>query len=207
MADDIQTIQIHMLCILRISKGRQVITYPYHIEWQVLRTVNHNSYLGVALTNTLSWDVHINKIIGKANRSLGFLRINIGSCPTKIKRQAYLGLTTPIVWDPCHQKHICQLEMVQRRSARFNGYMYNRQPGTVRTLLEELDLPILQERRNTSRLLLFHKVIHQKESYSNTRLVGGSWFFSKEWRVGWSFWSWERCFTGGSRIFIPPQRS
>jgi hypothetical protein len=81
--------------VLRISKGRQVITYPYHIEWQVLGTVNYNPYLGVELTNTLSWDVHINKTIGKDKTSLGFLRRNLGSCPTNIKRQAYLGLVRP----------------------------------------------------------------------------------------------------------------
>jgi hypothetical protein len=40
--------------------------------------------------------------------------------------------------------------------------MYSRQPGTVTTLMEELNLPTLQERRKSSRLLLFHNVIHQK---------------------------------------------
>jgi hypothetical protein len=104
----------------------------------------------------------------QANTSLRFLRRRLGSCPINIKRQAYLGLARPhleyasSVWDPYHQKHIHQLEMVQWRSARFIGHMYSRQPGKEITFMEELNLPTLQERRKTSCLLLFHKVIHQR---------------------------------------------
>ena len=154
--------------VLQIARVRALISYPYHMDGHVLETVSHNPYLGVELTNTLSWDTHIQKIIGKANRSLGFLRRNLGKCPTNIKRQVYLGLVRPhleyasSVWDPHLQKHIYQLEMVQRREARFIRHEYSREPGTVTSLLEELDLATLQERRKTARLLLFHKVIHQK---------------------------------------------
>ena len=108
--------------VLQIARVRTLISYPYHMDGHVLETVSHNPYLGVELTNTLSWDTHIQKIIGKANRSLGFLRRNLGKCPTNIKRHAYLGLVRPhleyasSVWDPHLQKHIYQLEMVQRRS-------------------------------------------------------------------------------------------
>ena len=76
---------------LRITKGKQPVIYPYHMERQVLESVN-NPYLGVELSSTLTWDIHIGKILTKANRSLGFIRRNLGRCPTNIKRQAYLKL-------------------------------------------------------------------------------------------------------------------
>jgi hypothetical protein len=54
--------------------------------------------------------------------TLGFIRRNLGRCPTNIKRQAYLSLVRPhleyasSVWDPHLQKHLYQIEMVQRRA-------------------------------------------------------------------------------------------
>ena len=153
---------------LRITKGKQPVIYPYHMEGQVLESVNNNPYLGVELSSTLSWDTHIGKILTKANRSLGFIRRNLGRCPTNIKRQAYLSLVRPhlehtsSVWDPHLQKHIYQIEMVQRRAARFIKHEYSRDPGIVTSILQELELQALQERRKTSRLLVFHKITHKK---------------------------------------------
>ena len=137
------------------------------MEGHILGTVNHNPYLGVELSSTLSWNDHIGNITTKANKTLGFIRRNLSKCPMNIKRQAYITLVRPTleyassVWDPHLQKHIQQLEMVQRRAARFIRHEYSRDPGIVTSLLEDLKLPQLQERRKTSRLLLFHKVIHQ----------------------------------------------
>ena len=56
-------------------------------------------------------------------------------------------------------KNIQQLEMVQRRAARFIRHEYSR--DIVTSLLEDLKLPQLQEKRKQSRVLLFQKVIHQ----------------------------------------------
>ena len=152
--------------VLRICKGRNTILYPYSMNGHILDSVTHNPYLGVEFTSTLSWELHINNIVNKANRSLGFLRRNLGKFPENVKRQAYLALVRPhleyasSVWDPYLQKHKDQLEMVQRRSARFISNNYAREPGTVTSLLQHLQLPPLEERRKISRLLLFHKAYH-----------------------------------------------
>ena len=52
--------------------------------------------------------------------------------------------------------------MVQRRAARFIKHEYSRDPGIVTSILQELELQALQERRKASRLLVFHKITHQK---------------------------------------------
>jgi hypothetical protein len=57
------------------------------------------------------------------------------------------------VWDPYLQKHIYQIEMVQRRAARFIKHEYSRDPGIVTSILQELELQALPERRKTSRLV------------------------------------------------------
>jgi hypothetical protein len=80
----------------------------------------------------------------------------------------YLALVRPHLeyasstWDPHLQKHIQQIEMVQRRAARFIKSNYSRDPGTVTTLLEQLELPPLSTRRKIACITLLHKAIHEK---------------------------------------------
>lgn len=156
--------------VLRITTNRKPIKYEYKMRGHILKAVEHNPYLGVELTNKLSWDNHINNIVSKASRSLGFLRRNLHKCPETIKKQAYIALVRPHLeyassaWDPYYNKHINQLEMVQRRSARFIKRNYSREPGTVTKLMQELQLQPLQVRRKISKLTLLHKALHQKVS-------------------------------------------
>ena len=124
------------------AKKRQAINYNYNINGHILELVSSNPYLGTGLTNTMSWDKQVNKVVTKGNRALGFIRRNVGSCPEEVKKQAYLALVWPHLeyacsaWDPHLQKHIYQIEMVHRRATRFIKSNYSREPGTVTTLLE-----------------------------------------------------------------------
>lgn len=154
--------------VLRITNKKKPILHNYHMHGQVLENVSQNPYLGVQFTNNLKWDIHINNITAKANKSLGFLRRNIGKFPEEIKKRAYQAIVRPNVeyassaWDPYQENHIKQIEMVQRRSARFIKHQYSREPGSVTSLLKELKLPSLEIRRKIKRLCLFHKALHKK---------------------------------------------
>ena len=61
----------------------------------------------------------------KANRTLGFLRRNLYSCPQEVKEAAYKGLVCLVldygssVWDPPGVVLQEELESVQKRAARF----------------------------------------------------------------------------------------
>lgn len=57
-------------------------------------------------------------------------------------------------------KHVKQIEAVQRRSVRFIESLWEITPGTVTNLLNDLDWPTLQHRRKIARHTLFHKAIH-----------------------------------------------
>ena len=135
---------------------------------KVLDLVIHHSYLGVELSRTLDWSHHVNNKVMKANRSLGFLRRNLSSCPEGVKEAAYKALVRPhveyasSVWDPHLKKHVKQLQIegVQRKAARFVKNCYTREPGTVTNLLNELHWIPLKVRRTITRLTLFHKAIH-----------------------------------------------
>ena len=50
----------------------------YMLHGQVLEAVTSAKYLGVDIySSTLSWNSHIDHVVGNANRSLGFIRRNI----------------------------------------------------------------------------------------------------------------------------------
>ncbi|PIK41515.1 putative RNA-directed DNA polymerase from mobile element jockey-like [Apostichopus japonicus] len=82
------------------------------------------------------------------------------------KLAAYKGLLLPVleyassVWDP-HQAFLQHnLENIQRRAARFIASDYSREPGSVSSLLRDLNLVPLAERRRQSRIILFAKGIY-----------------------------------------------
>ena len=70
-------------------------------------------------------------------------------------------------------KHIKQLEAVQRRFARFVKNCWARTPGTVTNLLNDLDWPPLQVRRKIVRLTLFHKAIQGESAIELPSYIKG----------------------------------
>ena len=80
------------------------------------------------ITNNFKWNSHIRNVCTKPNRTLGFLRRNLFSCPQDVKEAAYKSLVRPVlengssVWDPhCNGLNTLngKLENVQKRAARF----------------------------------------------------------------------------------------
>ncbi|XP_071151414.1 uncharacterized protein [Mytilus edulis] len=135
-----------------------------------LETVQYYPYLGLELSEDMNWDHNITKATSKANRTLGFLRRNLNKCPQDIKESAYKTLVRPhleyasAVWDPYKKCHISQIEMVQRRAARFVTSTYSREPGTVTNILQTLGWPTLATRRQGARLILLYKILHGEAS-------------------------------------------
>ena len=81
--------------------------------------------ISITITNDLKWNTHISNICTKANRTLGFLRRALFSCPQNVKEAAYKGMVHPIleygnsVWYPHTDKLQEELEKVQNRAALF----------------------------------------------------------------------------------------
>ena len=112
-----QPVKCNMMQLAR--KHLNKIQASYTLEGAVLENVDNIKYLGVTITNDLKWNTHISNICTKANRSLGFLRQILFSCPQNVKEAAYKGMLRPIseygssVWDPHTDKLQEELEKVQ----------------------------------------------------------------------------------------------
>ena len=128
-----------------------------------LAKVTSAKYLGVTITEDLKWDTQINDTCAKANRTLGFLRRNLNIGSVAIKQQAYFTLVRPLVeytstvWDQHTQRNIQQLEMVQRRAARYVTNR-NKNRSSVSDMLHGLNWQSLQDRRKDARLCMMYKV-------------------------------------------------
>ena len=124
----------------------------------------------------LKWNTHINKTAQRANTTSAFLHRNIRTCPRKIKHLAYTTLVRPIleyasiIWDPHTDSNTLKLETIQRRSARRIMQNYNRH-ASVTTMLQNLDLPTLQQRRRHSKIIMLHRIRHQLANVPTTTYI------------------------------------
>ena len=75
--------------------------------------------------NDLRWNSHVENIVVKANKSLGFVRRNLYPCSENTKHSANVTIVRPnleyttAVWDPYRQEQIDSIEAVQWHAARF----------------------------------------------------------------------------------------
>ena len=75
--------------IMRITHVRNPKIFDYKLGECILEETNSHPYLGVNITNNLSWSTHISNITSSTNRSLGFIKRNLYSCSKPIKQTAY----------------------------------------------------------------------------------------------------------------------
>ena len=121
--------------------------------------------LGVDISSSLSWNPHVDRITGNANRTLGFVRRNIKTKMSKVRETAYNTLVRPqleyasAVWYPHTKVRTSQLEQVQRRAARWTASNYDWQASATQ-IVQDLGWHTMEQRRADARVCLFYKVIH-----------------------------------------------
>ena len=102
---------------------------------------------------------HTDNTVNKANKTLGFIRRNLGDYTAPVKSAAYTTVVRPVleysatVWDPHQTSDVHSIEQVQRRATRFDHRNYTEQtPGCVTNMVQSLGWESLQHRRFTDRL-------------------------------------------------------
>ena len=74
--------------VLRIYRIKSPALHNYTIPDQTLKSVDHQPYLGITLSETLNWKAHDLDVRNKGNRTLGCINRHLHSCPEKVKAQA-----------------------------------------------------------------------------------------------------------------------
>lgn len=154
---------------LRIFPSKQNrsnhISSDYILHGQVLETVKSTEYLGVTMTDDLTWSKHVATVAAKGSSKVGFLRRNFRDCTTKVRSATYTTMVRPkleyasSVWDPTKKEDVGALEMVQRSAARYacNNYR-DRSPGSVTQMLQTLEWDTLEKRRYYNRQTMLYKI-------------------------------------------------
>ena len=151
--------------IIRITRKHNKIAFPYQLHGHTLTDVPSAKYLGVTITEDLTWNKHIEKISASANRKLGFLKRNIKTKDSKLKEKAYKAIVRPsveycsTVWDPASNNLRTLLEKTQRRAARWVTGRYHN-TSSVTGMLRDLGWRTLTDRRVDSRLIMLFKIKH-----------------------------------------------
>ena len=78
--------------VVHINGGRTHRPYLYELCGVLLKPVTQERYLGVILTQSLSWSNHVSQVSVKANQKLGFIKRNLKGSPQELKRLAYITL-------------------------------------------------------------------------------------------------------------------
>jgi len=151
---------------MRITRSKTPVIRDYYLNIEKLKVVAETPYRGIQLQNDLKWNRHVHYVSGKASRTLGMIKRNLRMNNTKLKTTAYKTLVRPAMeygataWDPYTKKNINKLEEVQKIAARYILRNYDRKPGTVTRLLDQLQLESLADRSKQLRLNLLFKIVN-----------------------------------------------
>jgi len=162
--------------VVRITRKKKPLKLPYMLKNEELESAATAGYLGVTISQDLSWNTHIAKVIAKGNRALGFLRRNINTRSVTTKSNAYNTIVRPTleyaasVWAPGYKTLISALEAVQRRAARYVSNDYRRRESVTNMMLK-LGWESLEERRNKSRVSVIYKIVNKLIAIPDAQLV------------------------------------
>ncbi|XP_070389990.1 uncharacterized protein [Dermacentor albipictus] len=160
---------------MTFTRASNVHLSSYFMNSICIENVSTLKYLGVHLTSNLTWNDHIDEIISKANKTLGFIRRNLYLANQSTKLLAYTALVrskieyASIIWNPNQTYLINKLESLQNKAARFITKTYSR-TSSVTAIKESLQLPSLETRRLLALLSHFHTLYHTPSSFTASHI-------------------------------------
>ena len=147
--------------IMQVYRGQGLVHF-YTLCGQVISVVYKAKYLGILISDDLSWSPHISSITDKAASTQGFLR---RKCPAQLKERAYIAFVRSTldyaspIWDPFLKHDLNNLEKINHRAARFVTGDYH-PISSVNSMLLSLGWSDIKDRRRDTRLALLFKIVN-----------------------------------------------
>ena len=119
------------------------VNHDYILHGHILQTETATKYLCITIQSDLKWNKHVDNRTANANRQLNFLKRNLKESSKHIKERAYMSVVRPKLeysscgLDPHNKNQNNQIEMVQRRAARYTCNRYHN-TNSVSNILEHL---------------------------------------------------------------------
>ena len=151
--------------ILHITRSRNMQFPVYKLNNSCITAVSSYKYLGVTISSNLQWKSHVESVVMKANRLLGFIRVVAGKASTTAIFSLYKSLILPILeyacpaWHPNTTLQDQQLERVQRTATRL-ALKQRRGDMSYEDRLSLLNWSTLSSRRNFLLCSFSFKCLH-----------------------------------------------
>lgn len=154
---------------ITFSRSAKAIQFSYKLKAQVLIKVTEVRDLGVIHDTKLTYNKHLDYIINKANRSLGFIR-RVSSEFTNIKTIKILYCSyvrssleyCSQVWNPQYHIYINRLESIQKRFIRYIQFKCKTYDPSYESRAKRFHLLPLFERRRIADIVSLLKIAQNK---------------------------------------------
>ena len=137
---------------------------------QVIERVSSVKFLGIYISDTLSWNEHVDYVCKKARKIIGYIHRAFNSASPVTRRLLYLALVQPILeyssisWHPLNITLTNRLESTLRFACRVILQSWKL---SHENLLLKADLPRLSKRRDIANLCHIFKIINHLCSSPN----------------------------------------
>lgn len=159
--------------VMTYTLNHQFIEHPYKINNSLLHRPLTYSDLGVVFDVKLSFGAHLDHIVSRASKSLGYIIRNSKDFKNiSTLKLLFFAFVRPhleyasLVWSPYHSAHISRLEGVQRRFLKLLVFKLDQvyPPNGIaqNLLLSRFSVESLQCRRTHSALVFLFNLLHNR---------------------------------------------
>jgi len=152
--------------VMHIGKRNAGCEYVMKVddELQKINVCENEKDLGITFDSDFSFDIHIQRVVAKANQMLGIIKRSFTFLDKEVFLYLYKALVRPhleygnVIWNPYLKRQSIQIEKVQRRATKL---LKECQQMTYTERLLYLNLHSLKGRRLRGDLIQTFKIFNQ----------------------------------------------
>lgn len=182
------TVSVPKCQVITFSRKKKPILFNYNFNGIVIERVNMVRDLGVFFDGKMLLSDHVEKIVQRAYRNLGFVvrTCKPFNCPLTLKVvyfayvRSILEYASPI-WSPCYKDYIARLERIQRKFIKHLNFSTHQRNNSYLDGCRFYGLLTLEERRQMLDVCLLHDILHNR--LDNPELVENIYFNVPKYRT------------------------